>query len=197
MNFKKRGAAFAVVGLMLCVAIYLNWSYNRNESDLTSASSAETGKTLGEAKLVDISIEDPSEEISSNNEDTEKNDVSTENQYFSDAKLSRQQARDEAMSILQSTACDESASEDAKKSAEKELAVLASNAVKEASIESLIMAKGYSKCVVFINDSGVNVIIAPKEDTTFGEADAAKVKDIVISETSVKADQIKIVPVEV
>ena len=33
MSMKKRGAVYSVVALMLCVAVYLNWSYNRQEEE--------------------------------------------------------------------------------------------------------------------------------------------------------------------
>ena len=69
---------------------------------------------------------------------------------------------------------------------------MAENAVKEARIESLVVAKGYKDCVAFINDDGVNVIVQ-KTEQGLQETDVAKIRDIVLSETDATADTIKII----
>jgi hypothetical protein len=33
MGFKKRGAIYSIIALMLCVAVYLNWSYSRGNAE--------------------------------------------------------------------------------------------------------------------------------------------------------------------
>ena len=55
MASKKKGAVYSVVALMLCVAVYLNWSYDREESQegYDTMEEFETAKMLGEAELVD------------------------------------------------------------------------------------------------------------------------------------------------
>ena len=59
---KKRGAVLAAVVLMLSVAVYLNWSYTKGETEeLLVSNQAETGKTLGEAKLVDSIVTETDE----------------------------------------------------------------------------------------------------------------------------------------
>ena len=40
---------------------------------------------------------------------------------------------------------------------------MAENAVKEARIENLVVAKGFADCVTFINEEGVNVIVQKTE----------------------------------
>ena len=62
----------------------------------------------------------------------------------------------------------------------------------EARVESLIKAKGYADAVVFVGEGAVNVIVQPPENG-FAAQDAAVVRDIVVTETGVGAEQIKIV----
>ena len=47
MNVWKRNAVVAAVVLFVCGAVYLNWSYQKGQSE-------EAGKTLGEAELVSM-----------------------------------------------------------------------------------------------------------------------------------------------
>jgi len=181
MSIKKRGAVIAVVSLMLCVAVYLNWSYTRSDEDLGSASDVSVGKTLGEAALVDkVDGKEAAEAVGSQSD------------YFAEARLSRQKARDESTKMLKEITQNEKSTDAAIEKASNDIAALAANSVREARIENLIKAKGFKECVVFINDTGVNVIVS-KTDTQLKSADTAKIKDIVIDETKVKADKIKIV----
>lgn len=188
MGVKKRGAVYSVIALMLCVAVYLNWNYSRTGEDLSvGGDAAETGsKILGETILVDGEAEDAEQQ-----EKTAENSK-TGSDYFSEARLSRQKARDEAVNILNTTVENENASEEAKTAANTDIQVMADNAMIESRIENLVVAKGYQECVVFINDTGVNVIIS-KLENGLSDTDAAKIKDIVIDEAQVTADQIKII----
>lgn len=183
MALKKRGAVYSVIALMLCVAVYLNWSYNKkNDQNYSAASTSENSKVLGEAKLVDAS----GTASGSSSAATKGND------YFSTARLSRQQARDEAVTIFNATVDNANATQSAKDEASNAIQKLAKTAVSESRIENLVIAKGYKECVVFINDDGVNVIIS-KTDKGLQAADVAKIKDIVISETTFSAANIKII----
>ena len=72
------------------------------------------------------------------------------------------------------------------------MGVLAENAEKEARVESLIVAKGYRQCVAYISDDGANIIV---EKTAEGlqNTDLARIKEIVIEETALTPEQIKII----
>ena len=114
--------------------------------------------------------------------------------YFDTARLSRQQARDSAISMLQEAEMDENASEDVLNEASRTLQVLASYTVAEAQIESLVTAKGYEDCVVFMGEDSCSVVVADPDGVD--STDAARIKDIVIAETGYTASQIKIMEVE-
>ncbi len=181
---KKRGAIYSVVALMLCVAVYLNWYYTKTGEDYGTADDSQAdGKVLGESILVNGQEDDaPAAEAAGE-------------EYFSQARLSRQQARDEAVNLLTRTAESEAATEEARTAASTGIQVMADNAVAEARIESLVIAKGYADCVAFVNENGINVIVA-KTVQGLTDADVAKIRDIVLSETQATADLIKIIEKE-
>lgn len=193
---KKKGAIYSVIALMLCVAVYLNWSYNRGDDDFSTASNTDDSKILGQAQLVDgVAQTDEQGKAEDAQESSGFNNGNSEDSYFAEARLSRQKARDEAVSILNVTVENESADEDAKAAATESIQVMAQSAMKESRIENLVIAKGYDECVVFINDNGVNVIVQ-KPENGLQQEDIARIRDIVISETGVSAEQIKIIETE-
>ena len=175
---KKRGAIYSVIALMLCAAVYLNWSYNQNNPEDGDAMQAGThtvnGGLLGESLLVNGEI------------------AESEIDYFADARLSRQKARDEAVSILNTTIENKQADEQAVAAASAVIETMANNAMVESRIETLIIAKGYKECVAYVYEDSVNVIIA-KRTEQLQDADVAKIRDIVIDESGVSADKIKII----
>ncbi len=184
-SVKKRSAIYGVIGLMLCVAVYLNWSYTQSPDEMVVADQAESEFLDSYANAGDGS-EAADVSAISDAADTAAND------YFAESRLSRQKARDEAITILKQTAESDSVSDEEKKAANEQITKLADNTVKESRIESLIKAKGYHECVTFISDSDVNVIVS-KGEGEFDAEDASKIKDIVLSEVQVSAENIKIV----
>ncbi len=180
MSFKKRGAVYSVVALMLCVAVYLNWSYNKGDKNAEEVTSLEAGLLHG---LSDT--EHSEEQPVSQTTDTAYG-------FFASARLSRDKARDEALGILNATLENESATQQARDEAAAAIQVMAQGALQESRIEGLITAKGYAQCVVYVNTNGINVIIS-KTENGLTDADAARIKEIVIEETGVTADKIKII----
>lgn len=153
----------------------LNWRYTDNIQK-------NAGKTLGQTTLV-------------SSQDGEKGQEPTaapaEDDYFATARLSRKQARDNAISMLKEAERDENAQQSVLNEASQTLQVLAAYTVAESQIESLVTAKGYADCVVFMGAESVSVVVAPPEGGLTA-TDAARIKDIVISETDYTAEQIKI-----
>lgn len=176
----KRHAVVLAVLVLVGTSVYLNWRYADNV--------AETGKVLGQATLVNQNGETVTQ--TGDSDDV----VSVSGSYFDTARLSRQQARDSAISMLQEAEMDENATEDVLNEASLALQVLASYTVAEAQIESLVTAKGYDDCVVFMGEDSCSVVVADPDGVD--STDAARIKDIVISETDYTAAQIKIMEAE-
>ena len=72
---------------------------------------------------------------------------------------------------------------------------MANATVTEAQIENLITAKGYTDCVAFLGEDSISVVVSAL-DNGMTDADAARIGEIVMEQTGLKADQIKIIEAE-
>ncbi len=154
----KKRAVIATVLVFVCAAVYLNWRYAGGVKD--------TSKILGQSTLV------------SSPEETEQETAAPvdENDYFATARLSRKQARDNAISMLKDAEVDENATEDVLNEASQSLQVLAAYTVAESQIESLVTAKGYADCVAFMGADSISVVVSDADG--LDKADVARIKDI-------------------
>jgi len=164
--WKRRAVAAAVV-VLVGTSVYLNWRYAGDVAD--------TSKVLGQSTLVN----GETAEAQADTADTAGDD------YFSTARLSRKQARDTAISMLEEAKGEENASEEVANEASETLQVLA-----ETQIENLVVAKGYADCVAFMGADSISVVVSAPDGLE--AEDVAKIKDIVIAETSYTPGQIKI-----
>ena len=176
-NWKKNLMAAAVL-LVVCVGIYMNWMYSSAETagDLTDMLDAE--KVLAEGGIL---LE--GDEVAVNGD--------TVTDYFAAVRLSRQQARDSAVSLLQE-AMSYSNGEDT--DSEKQLEQIVQTALCEAQIESLVIAKGYTDCVAYMTETGISVAVAAPEGG-IQQDDVAVIADIVITQAGFTLEQIRVVEV--
>lgn len=188
MKVWKRNAVVAAIVLFVCVAVYLNWSYGQRDTAASTDLPSET-KTLGEAELV--GTQDDVTTATSDSESIETVSEAPQEDYFDAARLSRQEARDEALAILQATVDDPNADEAAIASASESITAMANATTAESEIENLVAAKGYEDCVAYIGDNSVSVVVAAPEEG-LQAADVAKITDIVLGQTSFSADQVKV-----
>ena len=177
MNKKmKRNLLILTVVVFVSAAAYLNWNYSKSAADV--------GKILGESTLVSgsgsVLEEGPDEET-----------FAVQANYFDTARLNRQEARDNALALLREAAAQDGAKQETKDAASAEMKEIADFTQKEATIENLVMAKGYSNCVAFVGKDSASVVLdSGKEELE--KTDIAKVTDIVMKETNLTADKIKI-----
>ena len=183
MKVWKRNAVVAAIVLFVCVAVY-----GQRDTAASTDLPSET-KTLGEAELVGTQ-----EDVTTGASDTENIETVSEvpqEDYFDAARLSRQEARDEALAILQATVDDPNADEAAIASASESITAMADATTTESEIENLVAAKGYEDCVAYIGDNSVSVVVAAPEEG-LQAADVAKITDIVLGQTTFSADQVKV-----
>ncbi len=178
-NWKQNGVLITML-VLVGTAVYLNWRY-------TTEPIEETGtKILGEATLVsgDSSALAPDAA-------TGETAVYTGGDYFASARLTRQQARDAALELLEEAAAKEGAQESVLTDAAESIQVMAAHTLAEAQIENLVTAKGYVDCVAFMSDDSVSVVVSLK-DAELTATDVAKIMDIAKTETGYPADKIKV-----
>ena len=194
----KRNAVVAVMAVLVCSAVALNWMYTGQEVEDASG-----GKLLGEAQLVSGKGAEDGKSPETQDSDGEQSPaedtgapadedmIYTGSDYFASARLTRQQARDNAISLLQEAAEQENADANVANEASHGIQVLASYTLAEAQIENLVTAKGYADCVAFMGDESVSVVVSTESgDLTAG--DVAKITDITMTETGFPAGNIKI-----
>ena len=181
MNAKwKRNTVVATMMVLVCAAAALNWKYSGEEA---VERTQETGtKILGEATLVSGQEHEG---------EADEEAVYTGSSYFASARLTRQQARDSAISLLQEAAEQEDADEAAATEASEGIQVLAAYTLQEAQIENLVTAKGYKDCVAFMGENSVSIVVST-ESGELTATDVVKITDIAIAETGLSAGGIKI-----
>lgn len=178
MKIWKKNLVAAAILVTVCGGIYVNWSYGQNQAvtDLTETLSED--KILSADKLVMVD-----DNLSGNNTMTD---------YFAAVRLSRQEARDNAVNVLQEAIAygDETAAQSSAK-----LEEMVNLALCEAQIESLVIAKGYTDCVAYIADDGISVAVAAPEGG-LQQPDVAVIADIVITQSDFNMEQIHVVEVK-
>ncbi len=175
LNFslKKKHIAVASMVLMLSCAVYINYLYaSGNIEDFV-----DTGKNYGDSILVE------------GNANEEITDVSA---YFSEARVSRQKSRDEAVATIENLyGVAEDDSEQVSVLAEK-AGEIAENMELENKIETIIKAKGFEDCIVYISGDYADVMV---QTEGLLPTEAAVIKEAIIQETSVPVENISIVEV--
>ena len=182
MNLKKwkKNLMAAAVLLVVCAGIYMNWMYtsDQNVADLTDK--LDSDKVMNDESL-SIPVDG-----------TQNGDVNTITDYFAAVRLSRQQARDSALEILQEAMAYGDGNNGESKA---QMESIIEMALCEATIESLVIAKGYADCVAYMSETGISVAVASPEDG-FDQQDAAVIADIVMSQTEFTYNDIRVVEVQ-
>lgn len=182
MVFKRKEIVAAALVVLIGVAGYLNWSYQDEIRVTDGEIYAETGKRLGEAQYVSVSKEETEEEAEQTSADS-----------FASARLEKENARSKALEILNQTAANESFDETARQQAQERILSMAANIEKEAVIENIAKAKGFTELEVYIDGTSVDMLV---KKTNLTEEDIAKLKDIAAEQLNISAKDIKIVEVK-
>lgn len=180
MKIWKKNLVAGAVLLTVCGGIYANWAYSQAQTVADLTDTLDSSKVLSEDKLV---MGDDSSILG------ETTDTMTD--YFAAVRLSRQEARDSAVNLLQETMAygDQEGAQ-----ASAELEEIVNIALQEAQIESLVIAKGYRDCVAYIADDAISVAVAAPEGG-LQQPDVAVIADIVITQSSFSMDQVYVVEV--
>ena len=189
MKVWKKNAVIATVLVLVCAGIYLNWVYAEPNAvpDLTETLQEE--QVLGETTIVFAQEEDLL--ATAAGEETASQELTD---YFAAMRLSRQEARDSAVTTLQETIAYAGEGEDTTTSSQA-LEDLVAVSLQEAQIESLIIAKGYVDCVAYMTDDGISVAVPAPADG-LQEADVAMLADVVMSQSDYQLSDIRIIEVK-
>lgn len=173
-TWKKNLVATAVL-LTVCGGIYVNWLYTESQTTANLTDTLDADKVISTDSL-----------SSSDNENTISD-------YFAAVRLSRQEARDSAVGLLQEAMAYSDSAEAAQSNSQLEAIV--NTALCEAQIESLVIAKGYTDCVAYISDNGISVAVASPEGGLQTD-DVAVIADIVMTQSEYVMDDIHVIEVQ-
>lgn len=185
-NMKKNVIAAAIL-VVVCAGIYLNWTYTNDQqtADLTDTLNAE--KVMSDDTLI---LNNDALSAGASMEDLNADTITD---YFAAVRLSRQEARDSAVNMLQEAMAYSEEGEEQESSAQ--LDEIVQTALSEAQIESLVIAKGYADCVAYMTDKGISVAVAAPEGGLQQE-DVAVIADIVITQSDYTMEDIYVVEVK-
>ena len=180
-KWKKNLVALAVL-FAVCAGIYVNWLYSEKDKAVSLTDTLDSEKILSSDTLV---MSDQEGELNVS--------ADTTSEYFSAVRLSRQEARDSAVTLLQEAMAYSDGTQAAQSNVQLEEIV--QTALCEAQIESLVIAKGYADCVAYIADEGISVAVASPEGG-LQDSDVAVIADIVLTQSEFEMDNIYIVEVQ-
>lgn len=187
MKVWKKNLVAAAILVTVCAGIYVNWLYTEDRTAASLEDALDSEKVMSDDTLV---LSDDMEAIASGE------DVSTTaSDYFAAVRLSRQQARDNAVNLLQEAMAysDGESSKDLESAANLEDIV--QTALSEAQIESLVIAKGYADCVAYMSGEGISVAVSSPEGG-LQQSDVAVIADIVMTQSDYTLDDIRVVEVQ-
>lgn len=178
----KKQIILAGLTVLLGVAVYANYLHSSTENEIPIQESA--AGNYGDVRFVSSDISG-SKEIVVSSTDSDK--------YFAQARLDKQQSRDEAVEVLQSFYFGGD-------STEEELAVIAQDVIEvsnyietETKVENLLKAQGFSEALCYLSDSSANVIV---KTTGLDNAQAAQIKSTLLGEIAVPVENITILEIK-
>lgn len=183
MKVWKKNVTAAAVLVTVCAGIYLNWMYTEGSAPVSLTDTLDSEKLLDESMLV-MSQDEALQTAAGENADTASD-------YFAAVRLSRQEARDSAVNLLQEAMSYDTAPEKTGAELEELVAV----ALSEAQIESLVVAKGYADCVAYMSNEGISVAVAAPEQG-LQQTDVAVITDIILTQSDYDVEDIRIVEVQ-
>jgi stage III sporulation protein AH len=187
MKVWKKNLVAAAVLVTVCAGIYVNWLYTEENAAVSLVDTLDAEKVMSDEMLMlseDMAAIAAGEELQT-----------TATDYFAAVRLSRQQARDNAVNLLQEAMAysEEGTSKEAESSLELEQIV--QTALSEAQIESLVIAKGYTDCVAYMSGDGISVAVSAPEGG-LQQTDVAVIADIVMAQSDYGIEEIRVVEVQ-
>lgn len=172
MLIGKKQIILASLVVILSIAVYLNWQYSATgENGLNLVE--QTEKDTSEKNYGDV------QQVDNNGGD-----------YFAEASLQKEQSRGEAIETLNNLLNDAELTQEEKDSALTQATQIMEQIDAENTMENLILAKGFEKCVVYYNGDTANIVVKSSE---LSAEQAAQIKDIVVEQTSLEAEYITII----
>ena len=186
----------------LMIAVYLNWQYARtNTAGLTDDTAQMTAAPAEEPVQTDTVLDELATEsetvsgASKNYGEAQLVSVASDSgaKFFEQARLKREKAHDEAMDTIKKTMKSSSMSQEEKKQYAAQLTASLEDLNAENEIETL--AKGFADCLCFLQSERADLTVMTSGEPLTA-AQVAQIRDVVLSRSSVSAQNITVVEVK-
>ncbi len=184
MVLKRKELIAASLVVLIGVAGYLNWSYQDTMRVEDNELYTETGRRLGETEYVNADV--TAEEVAETSAEEKSDD------YFEKARAEREEARAQAMQILNDTIANENFDEEIRKEAQEQVLMISSDIEREAAAENIAKAKGYENICITINEDSADIVV---QKDGFSEQDVVKLTEIAVEQLKISANNVKVVDI--
>ncbi len=168
----KKQILLAGMTLVLGLAIYINYAYSSAGGKIKATDVVKNQSVnYGESQLVNK----PSDA-----------------DYFAKARIDRTTSRDEAVQTLKSIISGGDATEEERKTASQQAQTMTGLMETENKIESLVKAAGFKDCVVYLDGKTASIVVKTGSKDGLIASEAAKIKDILLSEVNIANENIRI-----
>lgn len=188
----------------LMIAVYLNWQYARTDTAGPTGDAAQMTAAPAEEPVQADAVLDglatESEAVSGasrNYGEAQLVSVASDSgaKFFEQARLKREKAHDEAMDTIQKTMKSSSMSQEEKKEYAAQLTASLEDLNAENEIETLVRAKGFADCLCFLQNERADLTVMTSGEPLTA-AQVAQIRDVVLSRSSVSAQNITVVEVK-
>ena len=166
--------------LVLGAAVYLNYVLAGGTGLVPADLTAEPSGMNAAADADDLADYGTAEMVSATPEQAD---------YFAQARLEKQTSRDYAVQTLQSIIGGGDLSNDEMVTNAIDAVGISRQVQSESVIESLILSQGFRDCVVYLDGNSAKVVV---ESSGLDPAQAAAIKEIILAESDVPAEGIRI-----
>lgn len=182
--FGKKHVLLGVLLVALGAAVYLNYYFAANAPNVQGADTSSNSGMLGDAQYVGGTTTNgtPTDATTGNTGD-----------YFVQARLNRENARQEALDMIKEMMNDVKATDEIKQQAADKAGLLATVIEQESRMESLIKAKGYQDCVVYIEDDSCFVVVRCAD---MQQQNAVEITQIVTAQSDIVPQNINLMAVK-
>ncbi|WP_337483705.1 SpoIIIAH-like family protein [Porcipelethomonas sp.] len=195
----KKQIILTCMTLMLGIAVYVNYALTDKEVPVNKSVSVNADISASESSVNTAESSTPAESEDSVDADAENYGESefvngeTSEDFFAQARLEKMTNRDEAVQTLQAIMGGGDITEDEMVTNALEAVEVSKLIESEGKIESLIKAQGMEDCVVYLDGKSAKVVVKTQG---LDKAQAAAIKDIILGEVTVPAENIRVFEVK-
>lgn len=193
---KKNQLTILVLALMLVTAGYLNYNSNIQDSkevaSIGDATLVNSNSVIGENTVISNSNNIVTNSNNENNIEDENKTVTTnssDSDFFTSSRLEREKMYSEMLDSYQKVLNGDNISDKQKEAAQKQITKINDTKNSIMICENLIKTKGFTECLVYVNDESISVVIDKEE---LKKEDTAQIQSIIAREMNAKLENIHI-----